>query len=337
MNYRKVLIHIGFWALYVILEVLSNAAHYASYERDMLWANTLIYLPVIIISSYIISLGLVPHLLRKGNYLLFSICIIGLMIFIYLMRHQLTILFEYYFQENYIQLPLSKVLKNVIRDYAVITLAVCIQIIVEWQENLNRIKELTQSKAEVELNFLRSQLNPHFLFNTLNNIYSLARKKSDLAPESILKLSQILDYLIYECRQETIPLRKELAIIRDYIELERLRHGDRLRLQWEESIQLSEYAIQPLLLLTLVENAFKHGGVRDQFFCLNINVLQESEKLEFIIQNTIKLNHDNRQKSNGGIGLSNLTKQLELLYPNRYALTTMRNEQSFTTTLKIGS
>lgn len=335
MNYRKVLIHISFWALYVILEVLSNAVHYAPYERDMLWANTLIYLPVIIISTYIISLGLVPYLLRKGNYLLFSICIIGLMIFIYLVRHRLTILFEYYFQGNYIQLPLSKVLKNVIRDYAVIALAVCAQIIVEWQDNINRIKELTQSKAEVELNFLRSQLNPHFLFNTLNNIYSLARKKSDLAPESILKLSQILDYLIYECKQEMIPLRKELEIIRDYIELEHLRHGDRLRLHWEESIQAPEFKIPPLLLLTLVENAFKHGGARDQRFNLTINVLQVSEKLEFMVQNTIKLDHNNQQKVNGGIGLSNLTKQLELLYPDRYALTTMANGQIFTTTLKI--
>lgn len=337
MNYRKVLIHIGFWVLYIILELLSNAAHFAPYERNMLWANTLIYLPVIIISTYIISLGLVPNLLRKGNYLLFSICIIGLIIFIYLMRHQLTILFEYYFQGNYIRLPLSKVLKNVIRDYAVIALAVCVQIIVEWQENLNRIKELTQSKAEIELNFLRSQLNPHFLFNTLNNIYSLARKKSDLAPESILKLSQILDYLIYECKQETIPLRKELGIIRDYIELERLRHGDRLRLNWEESIQALEFKIPPLLLLTLVENAFKHGGAIDQRFDLTISVLQVSDKLEFMVQNTIKLNHDNQQKVNGGVGLSNLTKQLELLYPDRYALTTISNGQIFTTTLKIGS
>jgi two-component system, LytTR family, sensor kinase len=120
-------------------------------------------------------------------------------------------------------------------------------------------KQLRIEKQEAELNFLRSQTNPHFLFNTLNNIYALSRDKSDLAPESILRLSQILRFMLYETNGDFIAIEQELKIISDYIALEKLRYDDTLRINFNHDIEDMKQALPPLLLMPLVENAFKHG------------------------------------------------------------------------------
>lgn len=204
--------------------------------------------------------------------------------------------------------------------------------------NYVKLKQATQQlriqKQEAELNYLKSQTNPHFLFNTLNNIYSLTREKSDLAPESILRLSQILRYMLYETSGAYIAVEQELKIITDYIELERLRYDESLRINFNHDIEDKKQAVPPLLLIPLVENAFKHGVSETRgmpFIDMHLSI--RNRELNFVVKNSVEPSiSDGAIKEN--IGLSNLRRQLELLYRD-YNLSVERGKSIFTAALKI--
>jgi LytS/YehU family sensor histidine kinase len=210
--------------------------------------------------------------------------------------------------------------------------------IAKYRYNYNRLKrsemQLRIEKREAELNYLRSQTNPHFLFNTLNNIYSLSRDKSDLAPESILRLSKMLRYMLYETGGEYVAIEHEVKIISDYIELEKLRYDDSLRIDFNYDIEDMKQALPPLLLIPLVENAFKHGisETRDNPFA-DIHLSVNKRQLAFTVKNsTDVMQEQTAVKEN--IGLSNLRRQLELLYTD-YKLAVQQGGAEFTAILKI--
>jgi two-component system, LytTR family, sensor kinase len=202
--------------------------------------------------------------------------------------------------------------------------------------NYIRLKKSTEQlrieKQQAELNYLKSQTNPHFLFNTLNNIYSLARDKSDLAPESILRLSKILRFMLYETGGQFIAVEQEVKIIADYIELEKLRYDESLRINFNHDIEDARQAVPPLLLIPLVENAFKHGVSETRGLpFVDIHLSVKLRQLLFIVKNS--------SESEGGpikenIGLSNLRRQLELLYTD-YQLSVEQGAGVFTSILKI--
>lgn len=210
--------------------------------------------------------------------------------------------------------------------------------IVRHLYDYRKLKEAAQKlrieKQEAELNYLKSQTNPHFLFNTLNNIYSLARDKSDLAPESILRLSKILRFMLYETGGAYISIEQELKIINDYIALEKLRYDDSLRINFNYDIEEMKQALPPLLLVPLVENAFKHGvsETRHQPF-VDIHLSVNKRQLAFVVKNSAEEFHgEGSVKEN--IGLSNLRRQLELLYTD-FNLSVQQSESVFTAVLKI--
>ena len=195
-------------------------------------------------------------------------------------------------------------------------------------------QELRLEKKEAELNYLKSQTNPHFLFNTLNNIYTLASDKSELAPESILRLSKILRFMLYETDGEFISIEQELEIINDYIALEKLRYDDSLSINFKYEIEDMKQSLPPLLLIPLVENAFKHGisQTMDQPY-IEIHLVADHRQILFIVKNsTNNLQEEKVVKEN--IGLSNLRRQLQLLYTN-YDLFVIQGRSEFTATLKI--
>jgi len=203
--------------------------------------------------------------------------------------------------------------------------------------NYIKLKQATQQlrieKQQAELNYLKSQTNPHFLFNTLNNIYSLSKDKSDLAPESILRLSKILRFMLYETGGKYIAIEQELKIISDYIALEKLRYDDSLRIILIHDIEDLKQAIPPLLLMPLVENAFKHGvsETRGSPF-IDIHLSVDKRQLLFRVKNSAEVFAEENVKEN--IGLTNLRRQLELLYTD-YNLSVQQNGSVFTATLKI--
>jgi len=198
--------------------------------------------------------------------------------------------------------------------------------------NLQREKELLRDKLTTELSLLRNRLHPHFLFNTLNNIYSLSRKKSEFTSDAILKLSELLSFMLYESGKGRITVKREIAFINDYITLERLRYGSRLDFQFDIDIDEEEQLISPLLLLPLIENAFKHGSaqaIHDS--SIHSTIKLSKGILEFNISNTCEIQNSSK---NEGIGLKTLQRQLELLYPG-HQLVTEKKQNLFMARLTI--
>jgi two-component system LytT family sensor kinase len=191
-------------------------------------------------------------------------------------------------------------------------------------------KMLVQEKLRSEMLHLKSQVNPHFLFNTLNSIYSLSRAQSAQAPDAIMRLSKILRYMLYEAGQKTISLQEELKVMDDYIELQQLRFGQRLKIEVARQLDEPTTGIAPLLLLPLVENAFKHGS--NEGGIISISVLLNKNKLTFSISNPVT--QTGFQPKEEGIGLANIRRQLELLYPE-HSLETSPGGNIFNVTLKI--
>ncbi|RYY56591.1 MAG: histidine kinase [Chitinophagaceae bacterium] len=176
-----------------------------------------------------------------------------------------------------------------------------------------REQDLVKQKLGAELQLLRNQLHPHFLFNTLNNIYALARRKSDLAPEAILKLSELLSFMLYESREKLIPIRNEIGFLEDYIALEKIRYDERLKISFRQDVEDPAREIGSLLLLPLVENAFKHGAGETRFDSfINMELEQSGSLFRFCIENRYEAAPAMGKPDR--IGLPNIRRQLELLY-----------------------
>ncbi|MEZ4953626.1 MAG: histidine kinase [Saprospiraceae bacterium] len=189
-----------------------------------------------------------------------------------------------------------------------------------------------EEKLQSELKFLRSQTNPHFLFNTLNNLYHLARKNSSNTPDAILKLSGLMRFMLYECTATTIPISKEIDLIRDYIELEKLQYDNRLTVDFKVDATIENQKIAPLLLMPFVENAFKHGASESTGnIWVYIYLTIKNGVLEFSVKNS---KDPDTQYSDEGIGLKNIKRQLDLIYPN-HILEIKNRENEFEIYLKI--
>ncbi len=201
------------------------------------------------------------------------------------------------------------------------------------QQNLIRLRE---QKRTAELNALKNQLNPHFLFNTLNNLYALAVERSKKAPEVIERLSEILDYILYGCKEKYVFLEKEITLIENYLTLEKVRYGKRVNISFEKKASPSA-RIAPLLLLTFIENAFKHG-VTQELKVANIAISLETDDkmIIFKITNTKpKMVTSKDSTSTEALGLDNVKKQLELLYPQKYELLIEDHAETYSVFLSI--
>lgn len=186
---------------------------------------------------------------------------------------------------------------------------------------------------EQELQYLKMQIHPHFLFNTLNTIYGLALKQSTHTPEVILKLSNLLDYILYQINKPMVSLKEEVLHIKEYIDLERIRFQDTLKVNFKADEIDDKIKIAPMLLIPLVENAFKHGNLKDGFLHVETKIAVAKHQLDFSIKNSIhKRIHPEKQ---GGIGLENIKKRLELHYKGNYQLEIKNEEDWFIVVLKI--
>ena len=205
---------------------------------------------------------------------------------------------------------------------------------VRYQQQLVQLRE---EKATAELKFLKAQIHPHFLFNTLNNLYSLSLDKSDEAPGVVVKLSEILDYVLYQCNAPRVPIIKEVELIQNYLGLEALRYGERLDLSFDHRIKDPNIAVAPLLLLSPVENAFKHGvsGVTNNPK-IKIDLAVEEATLHFRVWNTRpEIKAKDEQSYTEGIGLKNIRSQLQLTYPDRHQLDIEGSDHYFQVDLQI--
>jgi len=194
-----------------------------------------------------------------------------------------------------------------------------------------QVARLSKEKANAELRLLKAQIHPHFLFNTLNNLYALTVEKSDEAPGVVERLSDMLDYLLYRCNVPRVPLAKEVELIENYAGLEALRYGERLDFTFSVSIDDPSAEIAPLLLISPVENAFKHGaGGNDEGPAISIELTLTEGVLRFNVWNNKPPARPRDERDyTGGIGLTNVRRQLELLYPGRHELTVTEGEGEY--------
>lgn len=197
-------------------------------------------------------------------------------------------------------------------------LSVAIKMTSGWYTVESERRELEKSRAEAELQNLKSQLNPHFLFNTLNNIYSLIAFSPERAQEAVHDLSRLLRYVLYESSRPFVPLEKELDFIRNYVELMRIRLPENVELKTEISTANPDAQIAPLLFISLIENAFKHGVSNNKQSYIHLDIHQNGDLVVCILRNSYFPKDAEQDKSGSGIGLSNLRKRLALLYPNRH-------------------
>jgi two-component system LytT family sensor kinase len=213
-------------------------------------------------------------------------------------------------------------------------LMLALKLSLDWYGQQLFIQRITVEKLNAEVDFLRAQVNPHFLFNILNNLYALTLKKSELAPDVVLKLSAMMEYMLYDSNDEKVFLEKELSYLNNYIELERLRFSGEANITLIMDPVTGGQKIAPLLLLPLMENAFKHGlSKQAENGWLKVNIGLAGSTLTVLIENTKPASVIPQSK--GGIGLTNLQKRLELLYPGRYQLELENHTNNFKTRLVI--
>ena len=195
----------------------------------------------------------------------------------------------------------------------------------------NKFLQTQLQLKEEELRFLKMQIHPHFLFNTLNTLYGFALKKADEAPEMILKLSNLLDYILYQIDKPKVLLSEEINHIEDYIGLERMRFHDTLNVQLNIENPNHDFQLAPMLLIPFVENSFKHGSLINGILSINIEITTTNNILTFRINNSFTESEHKKD----GIGLENIKKRLEMLYPNQYELIIQTKEQKFEVILKL--
>jgi LytS/YehU family sensor histidine kinase len=215
-------------------------------------------------------------------------------------------------------------------------LSVALKMTVRWFEVDSERKELAKAKSEAELQNLKNQINPHFLLNTLNNIYALIEFDPPRAQQALMDLSKMLRHLLYENNQTYVPLRQEAAFVRNYIALMRIRLADNVQLTTDISYSEQENTlISPLIFISLIENAFKHGisGEKPSRICIALRE-REGGKVEFVASNSY-FPKSNSDKSGSGIGLELVKKRLELLYPGHYQWKTSIEKDTYSTTLLI--
>ena len=343
---RRLALHLGFWLFYMLLQgylgaELSNPSYIDEsfgFRVSKVLFSELFVLPIIIATTYFFLYYIYPSYEKKGASIfqvvassLFAMLIASLLYRLVLSFGIRPIVYDSEPLTN--PFVAARVLWTMFDLLAIVGIALSIKIFRERNKQQLVRQALIQEKLETELKFLKAQLNPHFLFNTMNNIYGLARKKSDLTPQAILRLSKIMRYMIYECAADKVLLTKELEILSDYIELEKLRYGDRLTVTFAKSITKEGGTILPLIMLSIVENAFKHGVSEARSDLeINIDVVVTKKQLQFSVLNT---KDDDQIECGNGIGLKNIRRQLDLTYQDRYHLTTLAKPDQYETELKL--
>ncbi len=333
--------HVIFWGSYFLF----NTFRWGSYFNDYVYSlkTNLIGFPIHMALCYFNLFVLMPYFVYKKRYLQYVLVLFAAIFLMVLLKFNLT----YHLVDSNVwpeaegqpnQFSLNYVITMMIGELYVITFVSAIKITLDFLKEQKRVADLEKAHLETELRFLRTQISPHFFFNTLNNIYALAVEQSKKTPRIILKLSELMRYLIYETREQRQTLEKEIICIQNYLDLERVRHDNSLEVNMYISGDIHEKEIAPILLLTFIENAFKHGaGKNVGAVKIDINFKIKEKFLYFTVTNPMPQTMEgNTATQSKGIGLENVKKRLALGYNKRdYKLTMKTVSNKFSVKLKI--
>ena len=338
LKLKRVFEHILFWLTYWIMIGFFQGLYDLDFSKMLL--SSLTQLPLTIISTYIFIYLILPTIYKKKILLFILYSILLLSSSVILRRISIEyIQFPLFFAESGYTFNFwewYRIGGHIVQTIEVIGIVSGIKYYRDWNRDRGKIEALTKEKKEAELRFLKAQVHPHFLFNTLNSIYYEVLKKSDRAAELVIQLSELLRFTLYECKDDFIYLNKEIKLIENYIEIEKSRYGKRLKVvtRFERDADIK---IPPLILFSIVENSFKHGisdqrGVSE----IDISISVKKEKVRLKITNPVSRNMENDALgARKGIGLSNTRRQLEIIYDSRYILNNSIKDKSYICVLEI--
>lgn len=317
-----------------------NSIRWGSYFGDYWYSfkSNFVEFPLHILMAYFNIYYLVPQFIIKRKYRAYVLYLSLGLVVIYFMR---TGLVYWLISENlwpeaeglHEAFGFNHVVTLILGEIYVIGLVSAIKFTVDYVIELNKNNQLLKLQSDTELKYLKAQIQPHFFFNVLNSLYALTLKRSEKAAEVVLKLSEIMEYVIYDVSKKRIPLSKEINYIQNYIELERIRRGDLVESNIEISGEIDDIRLPPFLFLPFIENCFKHGQLKDDEICMEMKFIKKDDQLIFKLKNSLDSEYIPTKKP--GIGASNTNRRLELLYGNNYELEMYPKEDEYLVTLKI--
>ncbi len=317
-RWHRILVHVIFWIIYVSF---FSALTWINAEQPyfVLWLRAWIFLPIDIIATYITLYFLIPRFVIPKKYLMFGLLFLILGFVVIFLNQAVS---------YYIYIPIFmkdwprkgffyfSFWYNLVSTYAVVIFAAGLKIAKMWLHEQKAKAQLEANHAKSEIALLKYQLNPHFIFNTLNNIDTLVHTNPDKASRCIMKLSEIMRYVTYESEEEKVPLAKEVEYLQSFIDLQQLRFGKEL-IEFDVDIRNATRTIAPMLFIPLVENAIKHGDKQNGNPAVRVKLFADYS-IDFVVENHISAQPSPKDKV-GGIGLRNLKRRLDLIYPGNHS------------------
>lgn len=326
--------HLFFWMLLFCVWYFLRYQDYSTSARA--FQVTLIKVADLALMVSITNYILIPRLLYQKRYGWFIICFVFIVLSSSVLK--MNVLGRLLNSPQLYTLSgnlKARIYDNVIPHFFLVIGGAAIKLMLDYGKLQQRLSAIAKEKAEAELNFLKSQINPHFLFNSLNSVYFLIDKENAHARDALHKFSAMLRYQLYEMNDAVIPIEKELQYLQDYVDLQKLRKDEHCAITFNCSPAVHNFSIEPLLLIPFVENAFKHishDSGRDNFISINLDV--DNRQFCFSVKNS-KDGRQEKKDTHSGIGLSNVQKRLALLYPGQHQLQISNNESVFDIQLSI--
>lgn len=337
----RIALHVVFWLSIIIYDVIVWGLVDAQYGQKLVF--TLTELPVKMTAAYFTLYVLIDRLFLEKKYVQFVVGMVVSMFTIGLILRCLSyyLLYPIYYPTG-VSIPLlfpPKILIAIFYTYSWVAMLAAIHLVrmfYEHQDETSRIllsaRQLEKEKLEAELKLLKSQIHPHFLFNTLNNLYALTLKDAAKAPAMVHKLSELMSYMLYDCNQHFVPLYKEVNYIQNYIDLERLRYGRELEVTFSNYVVDNSIKVAPLLMLPFIENGFKHGNKYRQSW-IHVELSLADDELTFKMENDKAELPDKSVVS--GVGLENVTRRLAVQYPNQHDLRIFDTADTYLVILRL--
>ncbi|MBD1260527.1 histidine kinase [Maribacter polysiphoniae] len=333
-KYQAIIIHLLVWGFIFALPYIFSLQWDGDrvpteFARKILVLNIVMNI-IWVATFYLNMLFFIPRLLYRKNILIYLAVNLGLLIGILLINRLVydALGFDFPYSLN------TALWHNALPFLFFVLIAIAYKTVSDRLKMDRKSKERESENLKTELAFLRSQISPHFLFNVLNNMVALVRMKSDKLEPTILKLSSLMQYMLYDTDDEKVLLKSEVDYLRSYIDLQQLRFGDRLRLNVDLNLKEDWHAIEPMLLIPFVENAFKHGTGMVEAPTITISLQAINGMLIFSVRNKY-IDNDQAKDKVSGIGLANIKRRLELLYAGNHDLDIEKSDEWYSITLKL--
>ncbi|MDG2194822.1 MAG: histidine kinase [Polaribacter sp.] len=329
--------HILFWLVYFTFNVIRWGSYFDDYWYSL--KSNLVEFPLHIIIVYFNLYYLLPKFIltkKHKQYIFYIFISLGVLYIVRTGLNYLLVTKDILPEAESVQkaFTFNHIVAVVLGELYVLALVTAIKLTVDWVYERRKAESFQKIQLETELKFLKTQIQPHFFFNTLNNLYALTIEKSDKAPEVVLKLSEIMEYILYEAKGKKISLYNEIKYVQNYIDLEKLRYGDRVKVDLSIQGNVENVQVPPLLFLPFIENCFKHGTKDNNYLNVFIYFEKTTDKLlTFSVVNNY--NQFTNKVKNHGIGNKNIKRRLELLFKDKFTLEIKGGKQNYSVNLMI--